>query len=87
MFSLRKFEKGKSIVEKEDKYYTSAIKLLDNWDMLNGYKLDPARIDRFILNNNVKMLDLLVYYQSFRDYLTKTGKLELLKQLQKKMKL
>ena len=85
LFSLRKFKKGESIVDKEDKYYTSAIKLLDNWDMLNGYKLDPVRIDRFILNNNVKMLDLLVYYQSFRDYLTETGKLELLKQLQKKM--
>ena len=85
LFSLRKFEEGKSIVEKEDKYYTSMIKTLDNWNTLGGYTLDPARIDRFILNNNVKMLQLLVRYQSFRDYLTKTGKLELLKQLQKKM--
>ena len=85
LFSLRKFEKGKSIVQKEEKYYTNAIKLLDTWDMLNGYKLDPVRIDRFILNNNVTMLDLLVRYQYFRDYLTKSGKLELLKQLQKKM--
>jgi hypothetical protein len=87
LYTLNKFEKGKTIVQKETNYYASIIKILDNWDLLSAYKLDPVRLERFILNNNTKMLELLVRYTYFRNYLTKTGKGELLKQLEKKVKL
>ena len=87
LYTLNKFESGKTVVQKEANFYASIIKILDTWNILGGYKLDPIRIERFILNNNTKMLEILARYQFFRDYLTDTGKLQLLKQLQKKLDL
>jgi hypothetical protein len=82
LYTLNKFELGKSIVEKETTYYSSLLKVFQYWNILSDYNLDPVRIERFIINNNTKMLELLYNYRSFRDYLTDTGKQELLKILE-----
>lgn len=86
-----KFEKGKTIAQKETTYYAGLIKALDYWYILDQYKIDSERIDNFIENNNTKMLDLLFKSEYNREYLRaylKTiNKTDLLKDLEKKIKL
>ncbi len=76
------FETGKTIDEKEEKFYASSLKILQESELYESYKLDPIRINRFISNNNIKMLKLLSFYEYFIEYLKIIGREDILKTLE-----
>ncbi len=90
LYKLNKFEKGKTIAQKESIYYGTLIKMFEYWDVLKNYKIDQERINSFIVNSNLKMLHLLFKYDSNRAYITTQlrllEKIELLKELEAEYK-